>query len=157
LFAWIILLGSIPAFIFNLVVIYNIDLLFKKTSIGSETFINYLLVFFVPFFQLYYIYKRLDYLSNLNHPLGDKKFLYVLMALFGLNSIAFALTHDEIISSSAYRSGVDSVFSDSNATDIDIDIEVSNIGEELLKLKKLLEQDLINQEDYDKMKDKLLK
>lgn len=157
LFAWVILLGTFPAFIFNLIAIYNIDLLLKKTNLGTETFINYLLIFFVPFYQLYYIYKRLDYLSTLNHPLGDKKFLYVLLAFFGLNTLAFALTHDEIITSESYRSSGDSVLANSNQPQQNVEEDLSDITDELTKLKKLLEDDLIDQNDYNKMKDKLLK
>ena len=157
LIAWMILLGTFPAFIFNLIAIYNIDLLLKKTSLGTETFINYLLIFFVPFYQLYYIYKRLDYLATLNHPLGDKKFLYVLLAFFGLNTIAFALTHDEIVMSEAYRSSGESVLISSYQSQQNVEEDLSDISDELTKLKKLLEDDLIDQNDYNKMKDKLLK
>lgn len=157
LLAWVILLGTFPAFIFNLIAIYNIDLLLKKTDLGTETFINYLLIFFVPFYQLYYIYKRLDYLAKLNHPLGDKKFLYVLLAFFGLNTLAYAFTHDEIITSEVYRSSGDSVLASSYQDQQSVEEDLSDITEELTKLKKLLEDDLIDQNDYNKMKDKLLK
>ncbi len=154
--AWLVLLATFPAFIFNIVVIYNIDLLLKKTSLGSETFINFLLIFFVPFYQLYYIYKRLDYLDRLNHPLGDKKFLYPILAFVGLTTFAFALTHDEIISSSAYKNSNDSVSFYTNSSNT-TEIEDYDIADELVKLKKLLDDDLINQEDYDRKKEKLLK
>jgi hypothetical protein len=155
--AWLLLLATFPAFVFNVVVIYNIDLLLKKSSLGSETFINFLLIFFVPFYQLYYIYKRLDYLDRLNHPLGDKKFLYPLLAFVGLNTFAFALTHDEIISSSAYKNSNDSVFTLYTNSSNTTEIEDYDIADELAKLKKLLDDDLINQEDYDRKKEKLLK
>lgn len=154
--AWVLLLGSFPAFIFNLVVIYNIDLLFKKSSIGSETFINYLLIFFVPFYQIYYVYKRLDYLASLNHPLGDKKFLYPLLAFLGFTTIAFALTHDEIISSSAYKQSNDSVLNAHPIPSSTYGASDVNVPDELAKLKKLLDDGAISLEEYNNMKERLL-
>ena len=154
--AWVILLGSFPAFLFNVVVIYNIDLLFKKTNMGSGTFVNLLLIFFIPFYQLYYVYKRLDYLSTINHPLGDKKFLYTLLAFIGLNTFAFALTHDEVIASSAFKSGGDFIIENKKVSgDSNVQFDGS-LTDELIKLKKLLDDGAINEDEFKFMKDKLL-
>lgn len=154
--AWMILLGSIPGFIFNLVVIYNIDLLLKRSSVASKTFINYLLIFFVPFYQIYYVYKRLDYLAGLNHTLGDKKFFYPLLAFLGLNTIAFALTHDEIISSSAYTQSNDSVINTHSIPSNTYGTPDVNVTDELAKLNRLLDDGTINLEEYNNIKERLL-
>lgn len=154
--AWLLLLSSFPAFIFNIVVIYNTDLLLKKSNLGSETLLNLFLIFVVPFYQLYYIYKRLDYLAKMDHPIGDKKFLYPMLAFIGLNTFAFALTHDEIISSAKYRNSFDSVFTTQNVTQGSYGNFEGSVADELVSLKRLLDDDAISKDEYDKMKDKLL-
>jgi hypothetical protein len=154
--AWLILLGSFPAFLFNIIVIYNIDLLFKKTNLGSGTFVNLLLIFFVPFYQLFYIYKRLDYLSTLNHSLGDKKFFYTLLAFIGLNTFALALTHDEVIASSAFRSSGDFVIEDKKVYGDSVGQFDGSVTEELTRLKKLLDDEVISKDEFNTLKDKLL-
>lgn len=130
-----------------------------------------LLCMFVPFYMLYWVYKNCKRIEEYNQKIGtgvnDLSFVGLLLSIFGLGIIAYALMQDQINKNLMFENGTVPAYAhvsvDKNNQENLVSEKKESAGitmekiELLKQLKSLLDVGILTQEEFEKKKQELLK